>query len=257
MIHLIRAAISAVAVLTLVACSPGGDVSPTTSGPTAPGTANSASASASTASAVNVPSIAELTNHLATPADLGPGWSNWEGFAAWPGGVPGAIPDDQRELLPKLPLCPNAGEDALALAEGLQWQAYTQLQQATPDPFATMVVAQQLLLADEPARVAATYATLRDGLTRCLTANLPEGEWEIGFRESLEVPAVGDDRFAERSSSFDPGEARRDTRLVLVQDGPVLMAIQIDEVLIRPDAEATLTADVVNGVIKAMADQLP
>lgn len=59
---------------------------------------------------------------------------------------------------------------------------------------------------------------------------------------------MGDDRF-ERSSSFDPGEARRDTRLVLVQDGPVLMAIQIDEVLIRPGRGSTLTVDTVNGVV--------
>ena len=120
---LIRVAITAVAAVTLVACSADGDVSPSTSGPTAPGTANSASASASTATSVGIPSIAELANHLATPAAISPWWSNWEGFAAWPGGVPGAIPDDQRDLLPQLALCPNAGEEALALAESLQRRA--------------------------------------------------------------------------------------------------------------------------------------
>ena len=248
----IQTAIVAAAALSLVACAAGGDASnrPTTGSSAASGSV------ASSASAVGVPSTAELAGLLVTPSDLGSGWSDWEGFAAWPGGVPGAIPDDHRELVPKLALCPNAGEEAVALAEGLKWQAFTQLQQATSDPFATMVVGQELLLADEPENVAATYATLRDGLTRCLSENLSGGEWEIGLRESLEVPPVGDDRFAERSSSFDPGEARRDTRLVLVKDGPVLMVIQIDEVLIRPDAEAALTPEAVNGVVKAMANKL-
>lgn len=249
----IRLAIAAMALSTLVACSgqDGGGAAPTTPA----GTTTAGAATPSLASPV--PSAAELADHLVTPADLGPGWTPWEGFTAWPGGKPGVIPDDQRALLPKLPLCPNAGEEAVALAEGLQWQAFTQLHQETSNPFATMVVAQQLLLADEPDRTAATFATLRDGLTSCLTENLPAGEWEIGRGERLEVPAVGEDRYAERTSGFDAGEARRDTRLVLVQDGPVLMAIRIDEVLISPDAEATLPPETINALISTMANKLP
>lgn len=50
--------------------------------------------------------------------------------------------------------------------------------------------------------------------------------------------------------------ARRATRLVLVRDGAMLMLIQIDEVLIRADAEPTLTTDAVNSVIVAMADKM-
>lgn len=36
----------------------------------------------------------------------------------------------------------------------------------------------------------------------------------------------------------------------------MLMLIQIDEVLIRADAEPTLTTDAVNSVIVAMADKM-
>jgi len=257
----VRWALAAVAAAALVGCSGGGPPSPSattgpaTAGPAASGSAAPGSASATTAP--GVPSPADLAAHLVTPGELGADWSQWEGFAAWPDGAPGVIPDDQRALLPTLPLCPGAGEEAVALAEGLRWQAFTQLHQDTRDQFATMVVAQQLLLADEPDRTAATFATLRDGLTRCLTGNLPEADWEIGLREPLEVPAVGDDRFAERGSSFESGEARRDTRLVLVVDGPILMAIQIDEILIRPDAEATLTPEVVDSLVTTMAGRLP
>lgn len=235
---LIRLAIVALAAVTLAACGGDGDGTPSTPSPA-------------------VPTADELAGHLATPADLGADWSLWEGFAAWPGGVPGVIPEDQRSVIPALPMCANASEAAVALAEGLRWQAFTQLQKATPDPFANMVVVQQFLLADEPAQVAATFAILRDGLTSCLTENLQDGEWEIGLREVLDVPAVGDERYAERSSSVDPGGARRDTRLVLVRDGAVLMAIQLDDVLISPDAEPTLTTEAVDGVVTAVADKLP
>lgn len=256
-----RVALVAAVASMLVACTGGGAApTPTASDLPTPTASDSpgptASGPPSGTPASGVPSVAALVHMLATPADLGPEWRLWEGFAAWPGGAPGVIPDDQRALTPKVPMCPSAGEEAVALAEGLRWQVFTQLHQTTPDPFATMVVAQQLLLADDPARTAATFATLRDGLTACLTENLPDGDWEIGLREPLEVPAVGDDRFAERSSSFDPGEARRDTRLVLVEDGPVLMVIQIDEVLIRPDAEASLTQETVDAVVSSMADRL-
>lgn len=243
----LRLAIAALAVSTLVGCAGGGG------GGAAPTPASGTGTPSATAP---MPSAAELAGFLIEPADLGPDWTLWEGFADWPGGAPGVIPDDQRDLLPALALCPSAGEEAVALAEGLQWQAFTQLHQETSTPFDTMVVAQQLLLADEPERTAATFATLRDGLTSCLTENLPAGDWEIGRAERLEVPAVGEDRYAERTSGFD-AEARRDTRLVLVQDGPVLMAIRIDEVLISPDAEAALPAETVNALVSTMADKLP
>ena len=253
----IRLAIAALAVSALVACSGqgGGGAAPTTAAPTPVGTTTTGPATTSPTSPV--PSAADLAGSLVTPADLGPGWIPWEGFTAWPGGEPGVIPDDQRALLPKLDMCPSAGEKAVALAEGLPWQAFTQLHQETSNPFATMVVAQQLLLADEPDRTAETFTTLRDGLTRCLTENLPAGDWEIGRRERLQVPAVGQDRYAERTAGFEAGGARRDTRLVLVQDGPVLMAIRIDEVLISPDAEATLPPETVNALVSTMADKLP
>jgi hypothetical protein len=259
--------ITAVAV-TLAAC--GGDGggaaptgtpgAPTTSDPSAsepapPSTPTDDDGSPASPSS-GVPEVDELAGYLATAADLGANWSLWEGFADWPDGTPGEIPEDQRGVLPTLPMCPNAGEEAVALAEGVGWQAFTQLHRETPDPFATMVVAQQLLLAGDPTEVADTFATLSDGLTACLTANLP-GEWEIGLREALAVPGVGEDRYAERSFGVDPGGARRDTRLVLVRDGSVLMAILIDEVLISPEAESTLTADEVDGVVTAMAGRLP
>lgn len=241
-----RLAIAALAACTLVGCAGqgGGDASPTTT------PADSPAASSST---TTVPTAAELAGFLATPAELGPDWTAWEGFEAWPDGAPGVIPEDQRELIPTLELCPAAGEESVALAAELPWQAFTQLHQETDDPFATMVVAQELLLADEPQRTTQTFTTLRDGLSACMTAS---EDREIGRGESLEVPAVGEDRYAERTFGFD-AEARRDTRLVLVKDGPVLMAIRIDELLISPDAEAGLTPETVNALVTAMADKLP
>jgi hypothetical protein len=255
----VRSALAVVAAVILVGCSGGGSGGSVPSTPATTGPTTSVATPGPTSSTTSpvVPSAAELAGYLVTPTDLGRDWSQWEGFAAWPGGGPGVVPDDQRALLPTLPLCPRAGEDAVALAKGLRWQAFTQLHLSTRDQFATMVVAQQLLLAGTPDQIATTFATLRDGLTRCLTGNPPPGDWEVGLREPLEVPAVGDRRFAEQSSSFESGGARRGSRLVLVQDGPVLLAIQIDEILIRPDAAATLTQDAAEAIIGAMADKLP
>lgn len=250
--HPLRLAIAALAVGALVGCAGQGGGGAT---PTSPA-ATSTTAPTTPSPTSPVPSATELAGYLVTPADLGPDWAPWEGFEAWPDGEPGVIPDDQRDLLPTPALCPSAGEEAIALAEGLPWQAFTQLHQETDTPFDTMVVAQQLLLADEPERTTETFTTLRDGLTSCLTENLSAGDWEIGRDERLEVPAVGEDRYAERTSGFD-GEARRDTRLVLVRDGSVLMAVRIDEVLISPDAEATLSPETVNDLLTTMADKLP
>lgn len=255
----------ACACLLLAACGGGPDddgASPTTTatataGPTPTGTPTSPVPSDGTATpSPGVPEPATLAGFLATPADLGADWTLWEGFAEWPGGAPGVIPDGARADLPVFRLCPNAGEAAVALAEGLQWEAFTQLHLTTPDPFATMVVAQQFLLADEPAAVEETFLVLRDGATACLTENLPEGEWEIGRRQALTVPAVGDDRYGDRSSSVDIGGARRETRWILVRDGAVLMAIQLDDILISADAEPVLTDASVDAVVTAMAEKL-
>jgi len=250
----------------------GGGTSPTSTSPATPGPTDGATSPGDGATSPGdgatspgdgatrppvPPTAGELSSILITPAELGPEWSLWEGFATWPDGQPGIIPEDQRALLPGIPLCAHAGEEALALAPTLRWEVFTQLHRATPDPFATMVVAQQFLLADEPAAVERTFTVLRDGLTRCLTANLPGGEWEIGLREALAVPAVGADRYAERSLGVDPGGARRETRWVLVREGAVLMAIQLDDVLISPEAEPQLTAAEVDAVVTAMAEKLP
>lgn len=261
----------AVAAASFAACTGTGTPSATTTSPAPTGSAT-ASATAvpsptgsatstggvatSTTSKPGVPNADELARHLITPADLGADWSLWEGFSSWPGGAPGVIPADQRALVPDLPMCPSAGEAAVALAEGVQWQAFTQLHRVTQDPFANMVVVQEFLLADEPATTATTFTTLRDGLAKCLTANLPAGDWEIGLREELAVPAVGDDRYAERRSSVDSGGARRDTRWVLVRDGEVLTVIQLDDVLIKPEAQPVVTAAVADDVISKAAGKL-
>ncbi len=179
----------------------GGGTSPTSTSPATPGPTDGATSPGDGATSPGdgatspgdgatrppvPPTAGELSSILITPAELGPEWSLWEGFATWPDGQPGIIPEDQRALLPGIPLCAHAGEEALALAPTLRWEVFTQLHRATPDPFATMVVAQQFLLADEPAAVERTFTVLRDGLTRCLTAYpvslsfLGDGPLELG-----------------------------------------------------------------------------
>lgn len=252
--RLIWAALVAVATVALVACAGGTPTNP----PEESGhTSGLSPVPPSQTTTAEVPSPTQLAGYLVSPADLGPGWTLWNGFADWPDGTPGIIPAEQREIIPQLAMCPSAGADTVALAANLQWQAFTQLHRSTADEFSNMIVAQQLLLADEPTSVATTFSTLRDGRTSCLTENLPSADWEIGLRERLEVPAVGDARFAERSFSFDPGGAQRDTRLILVQSGSVLLLIQVDELLLTPDAVAQLTSADLDALVETMVQRLP
>jgi hypothetical protein len=243
----IRLAVLTLAALILASCvgGNGSGSEPTTSQPTP----------TSSPTASDVPTGAQLASHLGSPADLGSGWKLWEGFADWPGGVPGEIPDDQRTIIPTLQMCPQAGETAVAQAADLRWQAFTQLQLETPDPFSNMVAVQQFLVADEPSRTVETFTILRDGLTSCLTANLED--WELGLRESLAVPTVGDERYAERGWGVDASGARLDTRLVLVLDGPTLMAVRFDDIMINPGSEPALTQAQVDAVLQVMAARLP
>lgn len=247
----IQATLVAITLVALTSCVGGTPTDPPTP------TSGVTSVTPSQTQAAHVPSPEELVDHLVEPSDLGPTWVLWEGFADWPSGVPGVIPEDQRTLIPQLTLCPSAGDDAVALASGLRWEVFTQLHHSTADEFSNMLVAQQLLLAGEPGEIASTFTTLRDGLFSCLTENLPSADWEIGLREPLEVPEVGDARFAERSLSFDPSGVRRETRLVLVQAGSVLLLVQLDEILITPDSVAELTQDQVNELIETIAQRLP
>lgn len=198
----------------------------------------------------------EVAAHLVRAADLGDDWGLWRGFEDWPGGVPGPIPEEQRDSIGHLPMCPAAGDEAVALAADIPWEAFTQLHRETADPFLNMVTVQQFLLAEDPGTVQETFETLREGMTACLTENLPEGEWEIGLREPIELSTFGEDRYGEQSRRTDTEGSRIHTTWVLVRDGAALLAARFDDILIRADSEPVLTVAEVHAVVVAIVERL-
>ena len=59
---------------------------------------------------------------------------------------PGVVTDDQWDKLPRIEFCPEASTGATEAAEGLEWQAFTQLNLDTGQPRRHLVFVQEFLL---------------------------------------------------------------------------------------------------------------
>lgn len=207
--------------------------------------------------AVPVASAEQLAGMLVTAGDLEGEWTPWERFAEWPGGKPGVIPEDQRPLLPRIEPCAEAGAAAAEAARKLTWQAFTQLHLKGADPAKNMVFVQEFLLAGDAAAIQSTFAALRDGMVACLGKQTETPDGEICTSQAAEVPAVGDDRIAERDLVDEPGgRATWDGRQALVRDGTVLMGVTVFEVMLG-ESTKLLGVDDLDAILTAAARKLP
>lgn len=201
----------------------------------------------------------QLAAALVVPGDLGDGWAVQQPPEEADRVGPGVVTDDQRDKLPRIEFCPEASTGATEAAEGLEWQAFTQLNLDTGQPRRHLVFVQEFLLSDEAARVAETYDDLESGITACLrqTTEYPDGE--VGRSQSLDVPDVGEARVGTREVVEEPGDkpATWDIRNVLVRDGAVLMAVTVAEIVAGDQIEPTLDDSDVEDIITTIADKLP
>lgn len=248
-------AIVGAAVLVLAGCGSG---SPGTDTP-APTTTSSASSSQP-----GVPTPDQLAASLITTDDYDGSWTvNVLPDEQAP--TDGVVTEDQRAMLPRIELCAAADEESRAAAEALRWQAFRQLDQSEEDPIdmATgdrrghLIFVQEFLVAAAPDEVATTFRALRRGLRAC-TGDFPAGEEGPGTVDEVVVAQVGDDRYADLTTMEEAGgRAYWLIHRILVRQGPVLMSLQVGDIVMGAGVQPAFTPDDIDTFLTTAVDRLP
>ncbi|KQV64280.1 hypothetical protein ASC64_16035 [Nocardioides sp. Root122] len=177
----------------------------------------------------------------------------------------GVVTEDQRAFLPRIELCGKASEESRAAVAALQWQAFRQLDQTEDDPIdmaagdrsGHLVFVQEFLMAGDPADVEATFEALRDGLRAC-EGDFPAGMEGPGTTEPMAVPPVGDDRFGELTTMEEAGgRAYWLLHTSWVRQGPVLVNLQVVDIVMGKGVRPVFTATDVDAFLTTAVDRLP
>lgn len=173
----------------------------------------------------------------------------------------GVVTDDAQDLLPRMDLCPEAGEEARTTAETIRWMGFRQLDLEVADPIdppddrqGHMVFVQEFLTAAEPAEIRTTFELLRDGMAACL-GEFESDEEGSGSAEVMALPDVGDDRYGVLMVIEESGGwAEWRLHQALVRDGAVLALVSVVD--IRAETEPLFTVDDVGDLVTAAIDEL-
>jgi hypothetical protein len=245
------------AVVLLAGCGgdgPGADPSPATGEPS----------SSSSSSQATVPTPEQLAAALVTTDD-------YDG--TWTVNVPpdeeaatdGEVTEAQQKMLPRIGLCEKASGESQAAADALRWQAFRQLDQSEEDPIdmpagdrkGHMVFVQEFLMAGDPDEVATTFEALRDGMRAC-EGDFPAGEEGPGTVEPMTIPDVGDDRYGELTTLEEAGgRAYWLLHNSLVREGPVLMTLQVVDIVMGEGVEPVVTTEDIGTYLTPAVDKLP
>ncbi|MFZ8997855.1 MAG: hypothetical protein ACO3D0_05725 [Ilumatobacteraceae bacterium] len=178
-----------------------------------------------------------------------------------PGLASGVVPDEALEFLPRLELCPDAGDEAIAAAEAVRWSAFRQLDLDVADPIEPpndrtghLVFVQEYLTTDEVDVIEQRYDLLSAGLAACL-GDIAAGEEGPGSVTEMAVPDLGDERYGVLMVIEEAG-AWAEWRLhqVLVREGPILALLSIAD--IRADTEPLFSDDDLDRMFELMADRI-
>lgn len=211
-----------------------------------------------------VPTAEQLASVLVTVDDYDGEWTENLPPEAQ-GGTPGVVPEEQQEMLPRIELCGKAGAASRAAAEGLRWQAFRQLDQAEEDPIdmaagdrvGHMIFVQQFLTSDDPAETETTFDALRDGMQAC-QGRIPAGEEGPGKAEPMTVPEVGDDRYGELTTIEEAGGgAVWLLHNTLVRQGPVLMDLQVVDIVAGEGERPAFTSQDIDRFLTTAVGKLP
>lgn len=243
------------AVILLAGC--GGD---------GPGTDPSPPASdqPSSSSQTTVPTPAQLADALVTTDDFD---------GTWTVNVPpdeeaatdGVVTEAQQKMLPRIGLCEKASEESQAAADALRWQAFRQLDQSEEDPIdmrtrdreGHMVFVQEFLMAEDPDEVATTFDALRDGLRAC-EGDFAADEEGPGTVEEIPVAEVGADRYAQLTTMEEAGGgAYWLVYSSLVRHGPVLMMVQVGDIVMGEGVQPVITTEDVDAFLTTAVAKLP
>lgn len=179
--------------------------------------------------------------------------------------ISGVVSEAQQAMLPRIEFCEKAGEESRAAAEALRWQAFRQLDQSEENPLdmavgdrqGHLIFVQEFLMAGDPAEVEATFDALRDGMRAC-EGDFPAGMEGPGTVESMTLPEVGDDRYGELTTMEEAGgRAYWLLHNSLVRQGPVLMELQVVDIVMGEGVEPVYTTEDIGTFLTTAVDNLP
>jgi hypothetical protein len=207
-------------------------------------------------------SAEELAELLLTEEDLSGDWTLNMGpdGAALP--ASGVITDVEREMLPQVELCAEAGQAALDAIDSLKWQGFRQLDRVVDDPIdppadreGHMEFAQQFLMSADPDDLESAFSDVATGYVECL-GDVPAGEEGPGTITEVEIEPVGDQRIATLAQIEEAGGGGMwNIYSVLVRKGAVLMSITaVDIVLGELEMDMDLTD--LNAMLSAASSKI-
>ena len=177
----------------------------------------------------------------------------------------GVVPDNLQQMLPKIEFCGKASEESRSAADALRWQAFRQLDQSEQDPIdmaagdrvGHMIFVQEFLLSGDPAEVETTFEALRDGIRAC-HGEIPAGEEGPGTSEPMTIPDVGEDRYGELSTVEEAGGgAYWLLHNALVRQGPVLMDLQVVDIVMGDGVQPAFTIEDIGAFVTTAVEHLP
>lgn len=212
----------------------------------------------------DVPTAEQLASVLVTADDLDGEWAvnvPPDEEAA----ISGVVSESQQEMLPKLEFCARASEESRSAADALRWQAFRQLDQSEADPIdmaagdrvGHLIFVQEYLMSGDPAEVQATFEALRDGMRACL-GRIPAGEEGPGRAAPMTIPAVGDDRYGVLTTLEEAGGgAYWLLHNSVVRQGPVLMDLQVVDIVMGEGVEPAFTTEDIGAFLTTAVARLP
>ena len=241
------------AALVLGGCSGAGSESASpSSGPTPPWSAG------------DVPTAEQLASVLVSADDYDGTWAvnvPPDDAAA----ISGVVTEEQQEMLPRIGFCDKASEESRAAAEALRWQAFRQLDQSEADPIdmaagdrvGHMIFVQEFLRSGDPAEIEATFNALRAGMQACQGA-IPAGDEGPGTTDPMVIPEVGDDRYGDLTNLGEAGGgAYWLLHNSLVRQGPVLMDLQVVDIVMGEGVEPEFTSEDIATFLTTAVEKVP
>lgn len=222
------------------------------------------SSTTSSTSQVTEPTAEELAAALVTADDYAGTWTvnvPPDEDAA----ISGVVTEAQQEMLPRIELCEKASEESRAAAEGLRWQAFRQLDQSEANPIdmaagdrrGHLVFVQEFILAGDPEEVVTTFDALGDGMRAC-QGDVPAGMEGPGTVEPMILPEVGQDRYGQLTTMEEAGGgAYWLLHSALVREGPVLMTVQVVDIVMGEGVQPVFTTEEVGLFVTTAVDRLP
>jgi hypothetical protein len=211
-----------------------------------------------------VPTAGQLASVLVTADDFDGKWTvNVPPDSQM--ATPGVVPDSKQEMLSKIEFCGKANEESRAAAEALRWQAFRQLDQSEENPVdmagddrvGHMIFVQQFLMSGDPAEVEKTFNALRDGMRAC-QGKIPAGEEGPGKAEPMTIPDVGDDRYGDLTTLQEArGGAYWLLHNALVRQGPVLMELQVVDIVMGKGVQPAFTTEDIGTFLTTAVEKLP